>query len=67
MAKKLVVPPCLTHEPHFKRRFMINQARMRLSRIQTTLDLYTQEDSDEARGAQGEFLKEVGVHSGMTQ
>jgi hypothetical protein len=34
------------------------------SRVQTTLDLYTQEDSDEARGAQGEFLKAVGMHSG---
>ncbi len=43
------------------------QGILRHSRIQTTLDLYTQEDSDEARGAQGEFLKAVGVHSGMTQ
>src|SRR5882672_10316272 len=42
------------------------QGILRHSRIQTTLDLYTQEDSDEARGAQGEFLKAVGVHSGMT-
>jgi hypothetical protein len=40
---------------------------LRHSRIQTTLDLHTQEDSDEARVAQGEFLKAVGVHSGMTQ
>ena len=36
------------------------QGILRHSRIQTTLDLYTQEDSDEARGAQGEFLKAVG-------
>jgi integrase len=43
------------------------QGILRHSRIQTTLDLYTQEDSDEARGAQGEFLKAVGIHSGMTQ
>ncbi len=43
------------------------QGILRHSRIQTTLDLYTQEDSDEARGAQGEFLKAVGMHSGMTQ
>jgi integrase len=43
------------------------QGILRHSRIQTTLDLYTQEDSDEARGAQGEFLKALGVHSGMTQ
>jgi integrase len=43
------------------------QGILRHSRIQTTLDLYTQEDSDEARGAQGEFLKAVGIHSGMVQ
>jgi len=43
------------------------QGILRHSRIQTTLDFYTKEDSDEARGAQGEFLKAVGVHSGMTQ
>jgi integrase len=43
------------------------QGILRHSRIRTTLDLYTQEDSDEARGAQGEFLKAVGMHSGMTQ
>ena len=29
------------------------------SKIQTTLDLYTQEDSDEARTAQGQFLSAV--------
>jgi integrase len=43
------------------------QGILRHSRIQTTLDLYTQDDSDEARVAQGEFLKAVGIHSGMTQ
>jgi integrase len=43
------------------------QGILRHSRIQTTLDLYTQEDGDEARGAQGEFLKAVGMHSGRTQ
>ena len=43
------------------------QGILRHSRIQTTLDLYTQEDSEEARGAQGEFLKAVGMHSGMVQ
>jgi len=43
------------------------QGILRHSRIQTTLDLYTQEDGDEARGAQSEFLKAVGMHSGMTQ
>ena len=43
------------------------QGILRHSRIQTTLDLYTQEDSDEARGAQGEFLRAVGVNSGTVQ
>jgi hypothetical protein len=43
------------------------QGILRHSRIQTTLDLYTQEDSDEARGAQGKFLKAVGMRSGMVQ
>lgn len=37
------------------------QGILRHSRIQTTLDLYTQEDCDEARAAQGEFLKAVGL------
>jgi integrase len=37
------------------------QGIMRHSRIQTTLDLYTQEDSDETRAAQGEFLTAVGM------
>jgi hypothetical protein len=32
-------------------------AILRHSRIQTTLDLYTQGDNDETRAAQGEFLK----------
>jgi integrase len=43
------------------------QGILRHSRIQTTLDLYTQEDSDEARGAQGSFLKALGMHSEMVQ
>jgi len=43
------------------------QGILRHSRIQTTLDLYTQEDSDEARGAPGKFLKAVGMHSGVVQ
>jgi len=29
--------------------------------VQTTLDLYTQEDSDETRAAQGAFLSAVGL------
>lgn len=37
------------------------QGIMRHSKIQTTLDLYTQEDSDETRAAQGEFLSAVGM------
>jgi len=41
------------------------QGILRHSRIQTTLDLYTQEDSDEARAAQGEFLEALGMRSEM--
>jgi hypothetical protein len=37
------------------------QGILRHSKIQTTLDLYTQEDSDETRAAQGEFLRAVGM------
>lgn len=37
------------------------QGILRHSKIQTTLDLYTQEDSDETRTAQGAFLKAVGI------
>ncbi|MGE5818420.1 MAG: hypothetical protein ACM37Z_10380, partial [Deltaproteobacteria bacterium] len=33
------------------------------ARIQTKLDLYTQEDSDETRAAQGEFLTAVGMNA----
>jgi integrase len=43
------------------------QGILRHSRIQTTLDLYTQEDSDETRAAQGAFLKELGMASEMVQ
>jgi len=43
------------------------QGILRHSRIQTTLDLYTQQDSDEARGAQGEFLKALGMRPEMVQ
>jgi hypothetical protein len=32
------------------------QGILRHSKIQTTLDLYTQEDNDQTRAAQGEFL-----------
>jgi hypothetical protein len=37
------------------------QGLLRHSKIQTTLDLYTQEDSDETRAAQGAFLNAVGL------
>lgn len=39
------------------------QGLLRHSKIQTTLDLYTQEDSDETRAAQGEFLNAVGMNA----
>ena len=41
------------------------QGVLRHSKIQTTLDLYTQEDSDETRTAQGSFLSAMGMRSGM--
>jgi hypothetical protein len=37
------------------------QGILRHSKIQTTLDLYIQEGSDETRTAQGEFLNAVGM------
>ncbi|HEY2547011.1 MAG TPA: hypothetical protein VGI46_13170 [Candidatus Acidoferrum sp.] len=37
------------------------QGILRHARIQTTLDLYTQDDSDETRAAQGQFLTAVGM------
>ena len=43
------------------------QAILRHSKIQTTLDLYTQKDADEARAAQGVFLSAVGIKSEMVQ
>ena len=43
------------------------QSILRHSRIQTTLDLYTQGDGDETRAAQGAFLKELGMRSEMMQ
>ena len=39
------------------------QGILRHSKIQTTLDLYTQEDSDETRAAQGQFLTAVGMNA----
>ena len=43
------------------------QAIFRHSQIKTTLELYTQEDGDEARAAQGEFLEALGMTSGAIQ
>ena len=37
------------------------QGILRHVKIQTTLDLYTREDSDETRAAQGQFLRAVGM------
>jgi len=37
------------------------QSILRHSRIQTTLDLYTQGDGDETLAAQGAFLTEMGM------
>ena len=61
---------------HSLSNFLINTAKvqpktvqgiLRHSRIQTTLDLYTQEDGDETRAAQGQFLKALGMPSGAVQ
>ena len=43
------------------------QSILRHSRIQTTLDIYTQCDGDETRAAQGAFLKELGIASEIIQ
>jgi integrase len=41
------------------------QELLRHAKIQTTLDLYTQEDSDETRAAQGKFLNAVGMSTAV--
>ena len=43
------------------------QGILRHARIQTTLDLYTQNDSDETRAAQGEYLTALGVGTQLVQ
>ena len=43
------------------------QGILRHSKIQTTLDLYTQEDSDETLAAQVEFLAAIGMGSEAIQ
>ena len=61
---------------HSLSNWLVNKAKVepktvqgipRHSRIQTTLDLYTQEDSDEAWSAQGEFLQALGMRSELVQ
>ena len=42
------------------------QGILRHSKIQTTLDLYTQEDCDETRAARGEFLNTVGMSAAVS-
>jgi integrase len=43
------------------------QGLLRHSRIQTTLDLYAQEDGEETRAAQGEFLAALGMRATLVQ
>jgi integrase len=43
------------------------QGILRHAKIQTTLDLYAQDDGDETRAAQGEYLMALGVGSSMVQ
>jgi integrase len=43
------------------------QGILRHSKIQTTLDLYTQEDGEETRAAQGEYLMALGVSTNTVQ
>jgi integrase len=43
------------------------QGILRHARIQTTLDLYTQDDCDEARAAQGEFLSALSMSTQTVQ
>jgi integrase len=61
---------------HSLSNFLVNKAKvqpktvqsiLRHSRIQTTLDLYTQEDGDETRAAQGQFLQALGMQAALEQ
>ena len=52
-------------EDHAFQNFVGQQGVLRHGKIQTTLDLYTQEDSDETRAAQGEFLNAVGMSTAV--
>jgi integrase len=61
---------------HSLSNWLINKAKtepktvqdlLRHSSIQTTLDLYTQEDGEETRAAQGEFLAALGMRTTLVQ
>jgi len=61
---------------HSLSNFLINKAKvepktvqsfLRHAKVQTTLDLYTQEDCDETRIAQGRFLEALGMPVRMVQ
>ena len=61
---------------HSLSNWMVNKAKvepktvqgiLRHSKIQTTLDLYTQEGADEARAAQGEYLMALGLATETVQ
>jgi integrase len=65
-----------TQSPHSLSSWLVNkgkaerktvQSLLRHSRIQTTLDLYTQGDGDETRGAQGAFLRGMGLASELVK
>jgi integrase len=43
------------------------QGLLRHAKVQTTLDLYTQEDGDETRAAQREYLMALGVATNTLQ
>lgn len=43
------------------------QGILRHSRSQTTLDLYTQQDGNETKAAQGAYLKALGQVNAMAQ
>jgi len=43
------------------------QGILRHAKIQTTLDLYTRDDGEETRAAQGEYLAALGVATQLVQ
>jgi integrase len=61
---------------HSLSNWLVNKARvepktvqgiLRHTKIQTTLDLYAQDDADETRAAQGEYLAALGVGAHLVQ